>query len=113
MQYLEIADNDRVGVREDKTCEVVDGIRVIVLGNFVEPLERRGPEINVLRQYLNVLRRDIYVVLAINAEQSNVYLPQKRDTISNFYQKHSQTSPMMSSVMFVSDLFKSWSIIYD
>lgn len=59
MQYLGIADNDRVGVREDKTCEVVDGIRVIVLGNFVESLERRRPEINVLRQCLNI-HRDIY-----------------------------------------------------
>lgn len=97
MQYLGMADNDCVGVREDKTCEVAGGIRVIVLGNFVESLERRGPEINVLRQRLNVLR-DIYVVLAINAEQSNVYLPQKRDTISNFYQERSQTSPVMSNV---------------
>lgn len=78
MQCLGIADNDRVGVRGDKTCKVDDGIRVIVLGNFVESLERRGPEINVLRQCLHIHRRDIStfdVVLAINTEQSNVYLP--------------------------------------
>lgn len=107
MQYLGIADNDCVGVCEDKTCEVVDGIRVIVLGNFVESLERRGPEINVLRQCLNVLRHDIYVVPAINAEQSNVYLPQKRDTISNFYQECSQTSRVMSNVSCLLAIFLS------
>jgi len=56
--------------------------------------------------YVNVLRYiDIYVVLAINTEQLNVYLPQKRDKISNFYQEYPQTSPTMSNVMFVSDLF--------
>jgi len=58
----------------------------------VESLERRGSEINVLRQCLNIHRRDNYdVVLAINTEQSNVYLPQKRDMLSNFYQE--QSSP--------------------
>lgn len=103
MQQLGIADNDCVGVREDKTCEVVDGIRVIVLGNFVESLER--PEINVLHQCLNIHCRDIYARLfSRSTQQSNVYLPQKRDTISNFYQKCSQISPM-SNVMFVSDRF--------
>lgn len=48
-----------VGVRADKTCEVGDGIRVIVLRNFVESLARGGPEINVLRQWLNIRRCDI------------------------------------------------------
>jgi len=44
-QLLEITDNESVGVRGDKTCEVNDGIRVIVLGNFVESLAQRGHEI--------------------------------------------------------------------
>lgn len=38
----------------------------------------------------NARRRDIYVVRCDqHTEQSNVYLPQKRDTISNFYQESS------------------------
>lgn len=41
----------------DKTREVDVGIRVIVLGNFVESLA--SPEISALRQWLNVHRRDI------------------------------------------------------
>jgi len=55
MQCFGIADNDCVGVCEDKTCKD-DGIRVIVLGNFVESLEWRGSEINVLRQCLKIHR---------------------------------------------------------
>jgi len=48
-----------VGVRGDKTCEVGGGIRVIVLGNFVESPVRHSHEISVLRQWFNVRRRDI------------------------------------------------------
>lgn len=109
MQCLGITDNDCVGVcTGDKTCKVDDGIRVIFLGNFVELLERRGNEINVLRQCLNIYRRDIYVRRRSRDQHWTIeclLTPEKGYDIEIFYQEYPQTSPMMSNVIFVSDLF--------